>query len=139
MQQSVVPMLHVPDVRATVEWYETVAGFTRVRVNEEDGEMNWALLRYGNADVMLNAGGKASDAWRREVDLYVHSLESVDAVYARLKGEGRCGGGAARHGLWDAGVDCAGLQSVLDYVWGAGKGLRWVFALCAIRTRDKAA
>jgi uncharacterized glyoxalase superfamily protein PhnB len=87
MQQSVVPMIHVPDVRATVEWYETVAGFTRVRVNEEDGEMNWALLRYGNADVMLNAGGKSSDAWRREVDLYVHATEGVDAVYARLKGK----------------------------------------------------
>jgi uncharacterized glyoxalase superfamily protein PhnB len=87
MQQSVVPMIHVPDVRATVEWYETVAGFTRVRVNEEDGEMNWALLRYGNADVMLNAGGKASDALRREVDLYVHATEGVDAVYARLKGK----------------------------------------------------
>jgi Uncharacterized protein conserved in bacteria len=87
MQQSVVPMIHVPDVRATVEWYETVAGFTRVRVNEEEGEMNWALLRYGNSDVMLNAGGKSSDAWRREVDLYVHATEGVDAVYARLKGK----------------------------------------------------
>ena len=87
MQQSVVPMIQVPDVRATVEWYESVAGFTRVRVNEEDGEVNWALLRYGNADVMLNAGGKASDAHRREVDLYVHTAEGVDAVYARLKGK----------------------------------------------------
>jgi uncharacterized glyoxalase superfamily protein PhnB len=87
MQQSVVPMIHVPDVRATVEWYETVAGFTRVRVNEEDGVMNWALLGYGNADVMLNAGGKSSEAWRREVDLYVHATEGVDAVYARLKGK----------------------------------------------------
>jgi len=87
MQQSVVPMIHVPDVRATVEWYETVAGFTRVRVNDEDGEMNWALLRYGNADVMLNAGGKSSDAWRREVDLYVYAEGGVDAVYTRLKGK----------------------------------------------------
>ena len=87
MQQTVVPMIQVPDVRATVEWYETVAGFTRVRVNDEDGEMNWALLRYGNADVMLNAGGKSSEAWRREVDLYIHTLESVDAVYAGMKGK----------------------------------------------------
>ena len=87
MQQSVVPMMHVPDVRATVAWYETVAGFTRVRVNEEDGELNWAVLRYGNAEVMLNVGGKASDAWRREVDLYVHAEAGVDAVYARLKGK----------------------------------------------------
>ena len=87
MQQSVVPMMHVPDVRATVEWYETVAGFTRVRVNEEDGEMNWALLRYGNAEVMLSVGGKTSEAHRRELDLYVHAEGGVDALYARLKGK----------------------------------------------------
>ena len=85
-QQSVVAMIHVPDVKATAEWYVAVAGFTQIRVNEEDGEMNWALLRHGNADVMLSAGGKRSDAQRREVDLYVHSLESVDAIYMRLKG-----------------------------------------------------
>ena len=87
MQQSVVPMIHVPDVRATVEWYESVVGFTLVRMNEEDGEMNGALMRYGNADVMLNAGGKSSDAWRREVDLYVHAEGGVDELYARLKGK----------------------------------------------------
>lgn len=87
MPQSAVPMIHVPDVRATAEWYGSIAGFTLVRVNEEDGEMNWALLRYGNADVMLSAGGKPSDAWRREVDLYLHSTEGVDAVHARLKGK----------------------------------------------------
>jgi hypothetical protein len=58
MQRSVVPMLHVLDVRATVEWYCSVAGFTQVRVHEDGGEMLWALLRYGNADVMLNVGGR---------------------------------------------------------------------------------
>src|SRR6516225_7034644 len=85
MQQSVVPMIHVPDVRATVEWYCSVAGFTCVRVHEEDGEMLWALLRYGNGEFMLNAGGKASDALRREVDLYVYAEGGVDEVYRRLK------------------------------------------------------
>lgn len=87
MQQSVVPMLQVPDVRETVEWYESVVGFTRVRVHEDCGEMLWALLRYGNADVMLNVGGKPSDAWRRDVDLYVYAEGGVDAVYARVKGK----------------------------------------------------
>jgi uncharacterized glyoxalase superfamily protein PhnB len=86
MQQSVVPMIHVPDVKATAEWYEAVAGFTRVRVHEEDGEMLWALLKYGNAEFMLNVGGKTSDAHRREVDLYVHTAEGVDEIFARLKG-----------------------------------------------------
>jgi uncharacterized glyoxalase superfamily protein PhnB len=83
MQHSVVPMIHVPDVRAAVEWYVSI-GFRAVRYNEEDGEMNWALLSLGNSEVMFNSGGKASSEWRREVDLYVHSSE-VDELYLRLK------------------------------------------------------
>jgi uncharacterized glyoxalase superfamily protein PhnB len=85
MQQSVVPMMHVPDVRLTVEWYESVIGFTRARVHEERGQMLWALMRYGNAEVMINVGGKASDAWRREVDLYILAAGGVDGLYRRWK------------------------------------------------------
>jgi predicted lactoylglutathione lyase len=40
MSQTVVPMIHVPDVRATAEWYTSI-GFTLIRQNEEDGELNW--------------------------------------------------------------------------------------------------
>jgi catechol 2,3-dioxygenase-like lactoylglutathione lyase family enzyme len=40
MSQTVVPMIHVPDVRATVAWYTSI-GFTLVRQKEEDGESNW--------------------------------------------------------------------------------------------------
>jgi uncharacterized glyoxalase superfamily protein PhnB len=83
MQQNVVSMIHVPDVRATVDWYVSI-GFTAVRYNEEDGEMNWALLSLGNSEIMLNAGGKASAAERREVDFYVHA-DDVDELYRGLK------------------------------------------------------
>ncbi|HEY6269809.1 MAG TPA: hypothetical protein VIX11_16030 [Candidatus Acidoferrum sp.] len=34
MSQTVAPMIHVPDVRATVEWY-TPIGFTLLRQNDE--------------------------------------------------------------------------------------------------------
>jgi hypothetical protein len=40
MTQTVVPMIHVPDVSAAVEWYTSI-GFSVVRTNEEDGEVNW--------------------------------------------------------------------------------------------------
>jgi uncharacterized glyoxalase superfamily protein PhnB len=82
--ESVVPMIHVPDVRATAAWYETI-GFTIAGTNEDDGEMNWARLSLGTTDIMLNAGGRPSDAFRREVDLYVHT-DDVDALRARLGG-----------------------------------------------------
>ena len=45
MSQTVVPMIHVPDVSATVNWYTSV-GFKVVRRNEEDGETNWAKLSF---------------------------------------------------------------------------------------------
>ena len=83
MPEKVVPMIHVPDVRATVDWY-TLIGFKAVRHNEEDGEINWALLSFGNSELMLNAGGKPSADHRREVDLYI-TTDNVDDLYRRLK------------------------------------------------------
>jgi uncharacterized glyoxalase superfamily protein PhnB len=76
-------MIHVPDVRATVEWYTSI-GFALVRQNEEDGEINWAKLTLGNSEVMFQSGGKPSTEHRREVDLYILT-DSVDDLYRRLK------------------------------------------------------
>ena len=83
MSQTVVPMIHVPDVSATVAWYNSI-GFNVVRRNEEDGETNWAKLSFGNSEIMLNAGGKSSTDHRRDVDLYI-TVDNVDDLYRRLK------------------------------------------------------
>jgi hypothetical protein len=83
MSKRVVPMLHVPDVRATASWYEGI-GFTVVGTHEEDGHMDWAALSYGSAEVMLNEGGRASSSPRREVDLYVFT-DDVESTYDQLK------------------------------------------------------
>lgn len=85
MQQTVVPMIHVVDVSATVDWYSSI-GFKAIQQNEEDGEINWALLSFGNSSLMLNAGGKPSTAQRREVDLYVYT-DNVDDLYRRLENQ----------------------------------------------------
>ena len=76
-------MIHVPDVRATVEWYTSI-GFTLVRQNDEDGQINWAKLSHGNSEVMFDAGGKPTADQRREVDLYILT-GNVDVLYRRLK------------------------------------------------------
>jgi len=83
MPQKVVPMIHVPDVRATADWYVSI-GFTLERGNEEDGELNWALLTLGGSEVMLNSGGKPSAEFRREVDLYIHT-EEIELMCQRLR------------------------------------------------------
>jgi len=78
-----VPMIHVPDVRATAAWYGEL-GFTLVRTNECEGAMDWALLSSGETDVMFNEGGRASEASRREIDLYVYTT-GVDDLHSRLR------------------------------------------------------
>ena len=83
MPQTVVPMIHVPDVSATVDWYASI-GFELLLQNEEDGEVNWAKLSFGNSEIMLNSGGKTSTDLRREVDLYI-TTNNVDELYRRIK------------------------------------------------------
>jgi uncharacterized glyoxalase superfamily protein PhnB len=83
MSQTVVPMIHVPDVRATIGWYTSI-GFTLVREGEDDGEIVWAKLSFGNSELMLDGGGKPSTEHRREVDLYI-TTANVDDLYRRLK------------------------------------------------------
>jgi uncharacterized glyoxalase superfamily protein PhnB len=76
-------MIHVPDVRQTVEWYKSI-GFDVVNTNDEDGELDWAMLSFGDGYVMFSEGGQPSDRDRREVDLYVHT-ENLDELFGRLK------------------------------------------------------
>lgn len=83
MFRSVVPMIHVPDIRKATQWYESI-GFKLERVNEEDGVLNWALLSCGASRIMFNASGRPSAAFRREVDLYVH-VDDIEAFRRRLR------------------------------------------------------
>jgi uncharacterized glyoxalase superfamily protein PhnB len=85
MQQQVVPMIHVPDVSATVDWYRSLGFKLRDQASEDAGEIVWAALTYGNSEVMLNTGGKASRDHRREMDLYIF-VEDVDDLRRSLEG-----------------------------------------------------
>ena len=85
MSKHVVPMIHVPDVRATVQWYESIGFQTRNTYDNgtPDG-LSFAIMSFGDSRVMFNQGGATSDKRRREVDLYVYA-DHVDEVYERLK------------------------------------------------------
>ncbi len=82
MPARITPMMHVPDVRATADWYTSI-GFRLERTYEDCGECSWALLSYGESEIMLNAGGVPSDAARREFDLYIQ-VDDVEAVSRHL-------------------------------------------------------
>ncbi len=83
MTASISPMIHVPDVAATMAWYVAI-GFTVVQTYDDgcDG-VSFAILQLGDSRVMFNSGGTASTARRREVDLYVYTDE-VDDLPARI-------------------------------------------------------
>jgi uncharacterized glyoxalase superfamily protein PhnB len=84
MTKKLVPMVHVPDVRATVDWYCGV-GFAVIDTYDDGGDgFSFAILSFGSSRVMFNQGGRPSAEHRREVDLYVYT-EGVDELYERLK------------------------------------------------------
>ena len=76
-------MIHVPDVRAAVEWYRSI-GFEVRDIGEVEDEASFALLSFGEGRVMFNEGRSPSDAHRREVDLYVET-EKVDEIFNGIK------------------------------------------------------
>lgn len=79
-----VPMIHVPDVRATVDWYKDI-GFIVNYTYDDGGEgLSFASLSFGSSEVMFNSGGQPSTRDRREVDLYVYT-DNVDDLYQQLK------------------------------------------------------
>jgi hypothetical protein len=84
MADRVVPMIHVPDVRATVDWYQAI-GFTVVDTfGDGFGGLSFAILSLGSSQVMFNQDGRPSTRNRREVDLYVY-MDKVDDVFQRLR------------------------------------------------------
>jgi uncharacterized glyoxalase superfamily protein PhnB len=88
MPERIVPMIHVPDVASTAQWYASIGFTIRDTARECDkGEVNWAFLRLGESAIMLSAGGSPSDAPRREFDLYVY-VDDIDAARQRLDGKG---------------------------------------------------
>jgi uncharacterized glyoxalase superfamily protein PhnB len=81
-----VPMLNVPDVERTIEWYARL-GFRVARATRGAGldrKPNWAWLSRGEVHLMVNAGDTTAAGPRQEVQLYILT-DDVDAEYEALK------------------------------------------------------
>jgi hypothetical protein len=77
-------MVHVPDVRQTVDWYRNIGFDVTVTYDDNAGGSSFAMLSFGTGEVMFSSGGRLSSHHRREVDLYAYT-EDVDGLYDRLK------------------------------------------------------
>jgi uncharacterized glyoxalase superfamily protein PhnB len=84
MNRKAVPMIHVPDVQATVDWYRSIGFSVTNTYGDGEGSLSFGMMSYGTSEVMFNEGGKISPSDRREVDLYVYA-DDVDTLFISLK------------------------------------------------------
>jgi ankyrin repeat protein len=77
---KIVPMLNVPDVAAALAWYVSI-GFTESGRYADGGVVNWGMVKYGGAEIMLNMHGKAG---AQPVSLWLYT-DQVEQLYKLFK------------------------------------------------------
>jgi len=78
--KKIIPMILVPDVAAALDWYTSI-GFTEVGRFGDEGLINWGMVRFGGAELMLNMHG-ANRA--QSVSLWFYT-DLVEELYALFK------------------------------------------------------
>ena len=53
-------MIFVPDVAAALDWYTSIGFEETVRFDDE-GIVNFGIVRFGKAEIMINMSGKRGD------------------------------------------------------------------------------
>jgi catechol 2,3-dioxygenase-like lactoylglutathione lyase family enzyme len=83
---SLVPMAHVADVAKSVEFYRLL-GFEVKNTFEQEGQMQWAWLRNGGADLMLARSGREMNPGAQDILFYMYAPD-VAAYRAELEKKG---------------------------------------------------
>jgi ankyrin repeat protein len=78
--QRCVPMLYVPDVAAALLWYQSI-GFDEIARYSADGLVNFGIVAFGKAEIMLNMHGKSGV---QSASLWLDT-DRVDELYQLLK------------------------------------------------------
>jgi uncharacterized glyoxalase superfamily protein PhnB len=89
---GLAPLLQVFDMRKSMAWYHDVLGFEVLQTHEPDGHLYWAMLKLGDARLMLNAkyeddkrpANAPRPADRSDFALYF-GCQDVDAAYEELR------------------------------------------------------
>jgi ankyrin repeat protein/catechol 2,3-dioxygenase-like lactoylglutathione lyase family enzyme len=80
---KLTPMLGVPDMEATVDWYRSI-GFELAGSHAAEGGMDWASVTFGGAEIMFVPSG---EAWRESTagpSLWFRT-ERLDELYSLFK------------------------------------------------------
>jgi hypothetical protein len=109
-----VPMIYVPDVARALDWYASI-GFKEIARYEDDGLVNFGMVSYGKAELMLNMHGKPGP---HDVSLWFYT-DQIDGLYRALKARQL---DAARRALAGEPGESRGLefeQDIEDMFYGA--------------------
>ena len=79
-------MAHVADVRRAVEFYQLL-GFEVKNTFEQEGQMQWAWLQNGGADLMLARSARPMNPGAQDVLFYMYAPD-VAAYRAELEAKG---------------------------------------------------
>ena len=77
---KIIPMISVPDVAGTLDWYVSI-GFTELGRVADEGVVNWGIVRYGGAEIMFSMHGQSGP---QPVSLWLYT-DQVDALYKLFK------------------------------------------------------
>lgn len=77
---KLVAGLNVTDVAATLDWYTSI-GFTEVGRYEDGGVVNWGMVSFGSAEIMLGMMGTPGP---KGVSVWLYT-DAVDQLYTLLK------------------------------------------------------
>jgi ankyrin repeat protein len=80
---KLTPMLGVPDMEATVAWYQAI-GFELAGSHGEEGRMDWAAVRFGDAEIMFVPSGEPKRKETLGLSLWI-TTNRLDDLYSLLK------------------------------------------------------
>jgi len=89
--RSVMPMLTVNDVQASMAWYRDVLGFIVVEEYKMDGEVRGARLRAGTVEILINQDDFAKGRDRKKgvgLRLYCMTAQEIDQLAAAIRERG---------------------------------------------------
>ncbi len=81
--ERLTPMLAVPDVNATVAWYQSI-GFELAGSHGDNGRMDWASVRLGAANIMFVSSRDIGRPQASGVSVWL-GTNRIDDLYAHLK------------------------------------------------------
>jgi catechol 2,3-dioxygenase-like lactoylglutathione lyase family enzyme len=108
-----VPMIKVPDIARTLDWYVSI-GFRELGRYENDGIVNFGIVSFGGAELMLNIHGTPGV---HDTSLWFYT-DAVDELYTILKSRQLAAVQAALNGETVTG-EIVFVQEIEDMFYGA--------------------